>query len=417
MAATPRDDSMMVIPPINTERLLADLRKLRSFGAHGHGVVRPALSPIDIESRHWLVERMTEAGLGAAIDGLGTVYGRSPNPGPALLIGSHSDTQPTGGWLDGAMGVIYGIEIARALREAPETRDLAVDVASWIDEEGAFGSFIGSRAFCGEDMDVIIASARNDDGLSLRDALAAAGILGRPLARFAAGRYAGYLEPHIEQGGHLEETGHRIGVVTAIVGIREFRVAFCGQQNHAGTTPMARRKDAGAALMAFAHRLNGEFAAVAGPRSVWTIGRVELHPGYPSIIPGRAEFLLQFRDADAAVMDRFEAKLKDLAAAGGPVAVAVSPFDEAVAPTVMDAGLQHHLAAAAERHAPGKWVHMPSAAGHDAQVIGLAMPAAMLFVPSIGGISHDFAEDTADVDIALGCQVAATAAASILKSA
>lgn len=408
---------MTVTPRIDADRLLGDLRRLRSFGAEGHGVVRPALSPVDVASRRWLVERMTEAGLDARIDGIGTVYGRSKSPGRALLVGSHSDTQPTGGWLDGAMGVIYGLEIARALRETPETRDLAVDVASWIDEEGAFGSFIGSRAFCGEGMDKTVATARNKDGLLLRDALAAAGVLGQPLARFESGRYVGYLEPHIEQGGHLEETGKRIGVVTAIVGIREFRVGFSGRQNHAGTTPMAKRKDAGAALIAFAAALNAEFARVAGPRSVWTIGRIELHPGFPSIIPGRAEFILQFRDADAAVMDRMEAALKQLAAAAGPVGVTVTPFDEGVAPTVMDAGLQRHIAEAAERHAPGNWVHMPSAAGHDAQVIGAVMPACMLFVPSIGGISHDFAEDTSDADIALGCQVAATAAASILQSA
>lgn len=402
--------AMTLIPRINAERLIGDLRKLRTFGAEGHGVVRPALSPVDVASRRWLVERMTEAGLEARIDGIGTVYGRSKNPGKALLVGSHSDTQPTGGWLDGAMGVIYGLEIARALP------GLAVDVASWIDEEGAFGSFIGSRAFCGENMDEIIAGARNDDGLLLRDALAATGLLGRPLARFEPGRYVGYLEPHIEQGGHLDDTGKRIGVVTAIVGIREFRVEFRGQQNHAGTTPMHKRKDAGAALVAFVTALNTTFAKVAGPRSVWTVGRIALHPGFPSIIPGRAELVLQFRDADAAVMDRMESTLNQLAAAAGPVPVTVSQFDEGVAPTVMDAGLQRHIADAAERHAPGNWVHMPSAAGHDAQVIGTVMPACMLFVPSIGGISHDFAEDTSDADIALGCQVAATAVASILSA-
>ncbi|TDN61516.1 peptidase M28-like protein [Paraburkholderia sp. BL10I2N1] len=131
---------------INPERLLDDLKQLRSFGATGPGVVRLALSPVDMESRRWLVERMTDAGLDAVIDGVGTVFGRSRKSGPALVIGSHTDTQPTGGWLDGAMGVIYGIEIARALAENKETSHLAVDVASWIDEEGTFAGLLVVRS-------------------------------------------------------------------------------------------------------------------------------------------------------------------------------------------------------------------------------------------------------------------------------
>jgi N-carbamoyl-L-amino-acid hydrolase len=115
------------VPTINPERLLKDLKQLRSFGAQGQGVVRLSLSPIDMESRHWLAERMNETGLDATIDGVGTVFGRSRRKGPALLIGSHTDTQPTGGWLDGAMGVIYGLEVARTLAENQETSHLPVD--------------------------------------------------------------------------------------------------------------------------------------------------------------------------------------------------------------------------------------------------------------------------------------------------
>src|SRR5262249_10476144 len=122
------------VASINPERLLADLRRLRKFGAQGAGVVRLALSSIDVESRHWLAQCMSEAGLDAAIDGVGTVFGRSRKPGPALVIGSHSDTQPSGGWLDGAMGVIYGLEVARTFAETEDDRNLAVDVASWMDE-------------------------------------------------------------------------------------------------------------------------------------------------------------------------------------------------------------------------------------------------------------------------------------------
>lgn len=406
------------MPAINPQRLLSDLRQLRTFGARGTGVVRLALSPVDMESRRWLVGRLTEAGLEARIDGIGTVFGRSRANGRALLIGSHTDTQPTGGWLDGAMGVIYGLEIARAFRESPDTRDLAVDVASWIDEEGTYAGFIGSRSFCGEPVAAVVARARNRDGQPMSDALRAAGIAGRPLARMEADRHVAYLEPHIEQGGRLEAAGKRIGVVTTIVGIRELRITFRGQQNHAGTTPMEARRDAGAALIRFASMLDAEFRAIAGPQTVWNIGRVEFSPGSASIVPGVAEMVLQFRDPGAARLDVLEARvaaLADAANAAGPIAVSVAPFDDPVAPTVMNGELQNHIARAAEHHVPGAWMRMASAAGHDAQVIAGRLPCCMLFVPSIAGISHDFAEDTSEDDIVLGCQVAATAAVSILR--
>ena len=406
------------MPRIDPDRLLNDLRTLRRFGACGTGVVRPAFSPEDMAARRWLRTRMEEAGLDAAIDGVGNVIGRSRNPGPALLAGSHSDTQPNGGWLDGAMGVIYAIELARAFREDPATRDLALDAVAWQDEEGAYFGFLGSRSFCNDLPAGAIERAAGVDGTPLRDAVEAAGLTGIDPRRLEPGRHVGYLEAHIEQGGRLEAEGKRIGIVTDIVGIREFTVSFAGLQNHAGTTPMPIRRDAGAALLRFSHALDARFAALAGPATVWTIGRVQFFPGAPSIIPGRAEMIVQMRDPDSGRLGRFEAALRALAGevtGAGPVPVTVTAPDDPVDPSAMDAGLQRHLAAAAEAHAPGRWIAMPSGAGHDAQVMARFLPAAMLFVPSIGGISHDFAEDTADDDIALGCQVFADAAAAILK--
>jgi beta-ureidopropionase / N-carbamoyl-L-amino-acid hydrolase len=406
------------MPEINAERLLSDLKRLRGFGAHGPGVVRLALSPIDIEARHWLAGRMSEAGLEARIDGVGTVFGRSRNAGPALVIGSHSDTQPTGGWLDGALGVIYGLEIARAFGEAPEARDLAVDVASWIDEEGTFASFLGSRAFCGEPVDEMIATAQNREGQRLTDALAAAGVAGRPRATVEPKRHVAYFEPHIEQGGRLETEGKRIGVVTTIVGIRELRILFTGQRNHAGTTPMAIRKDAGMALIRFAHEVDGLFRVGTGPETVWTMGRIELDPGSPSIVPGRAELLLQFRDPSGPRLAALEAKVRELVRrsdAAGPVRVAAEELDAPAEPTAMDPRLQERIAEAAEAVAPGAWMRMPSGAGHDAQIIAQRLPAGMLFIPSIGGVSHDFIEDTSEADIVLGARVALAAAVAMLR--
>src|SRR5690606_32341462 len=152
---------------------------------------------------------------------------------PALLIGSHSDTQPRGGWLDGALGVIYAIEVARALAESPETRDLAVDAASWTDEEGTYLGFLGSASFCGLLEEASVDAAANADGHPLREALREAGLDGKPRVHLEPDRHKAYLEAHIEQGGHLETSGLRIGVVTAIVGIRTFEIAFTGTQNHA----------------------------------------------------------------------------------------------------------------------------------------------------------------------------------------
>jgi beta-ureidopropionase / N-carbamoyl-L-amino-acid hydrolase len=406
------------VPRINPERLLNDLKRLRSFGATGPGVVRLALSPIDMESRRWLRERMSDAGLDPVIDGVGTVFGRSRQSGPALLIGSHTDTQPTGGWLDGAMGVIYGLEIARALAESDETRHLAVDVASWIDEEGAFTGFLGSRSFVGDPVEESIRSATNRDGQRLQEALEAAGLAGKPRVRLDRARHVAYLEPHIEQGGRLEAAGKSIGVVTTIVGIREMQLRFTGQRNHAGTTPMSIRRDAGAALVAFISRMDEAFRQLADADTVWTVGRIELDPGSFSVVSGQADMFLQFRDAKAARLKAMEAKLADLVRdvnAQGRVNVVLTAADEPEEPVAMDDALQAHLASAAEALAPGRWIRMPSGASHDAQLIARHIPACMLFVPSIGGVSHDFIEDTGEADIVLGCEVALEAAVRILR--
>jgi len=403
---------------INADRLLNDLKQLRSFGAKGPGVVRLALSPVDMQSRRWLAEQMTGAGLSAVIDGVGTVFGRSSKSGPALLIGSHTDTQPTGGWLDGALGVIYGIEIARALAESDATRHLAVDVASWMDEEGTFSSFLGSRSFVGEPVDESILNARDREGLLLRDALANAGLDGTPRVRLDKSRHKAYMEPHIEQGGRLEAAGKSIGVVTTIVGIRELRLRFKGQRNHAGTTPMSIRRDAGAALVSFVARMDEAFTRLADADTVWTVGRIELDPGSFSVVPGQAEMYLQFRDANAQRLNAMESALATLVSefnAAHKVTVEIIACDQPEEPVVMDGALQQHLASAAEVLAPGQWEHMPSGASHDAQVLAHHLPSCMLFVPSIGGVSHDFIEDTAEEHIVLGCRVAANAAVAILR--
>jgi len=405
---------------IDAQRLLADLRTLRSIGTQGRGVVRPAFSAADMEARHWLAGRYAEAGLEPAIDGVGNVFGRSRHPGKALLIGSHSDTQPTGGWLDGALGVIYALEVVRALHADGATRAMAVDAVSFQDEEARFIGCLGSRSLIGALTPELERGAVDRDGITLSAALRDAGLANAPRLRLDAGRYVGFLEAHIEQGPTLEDTGKRIGVVDAIVGLRGLRFIFRGQQNHAGTTMMARRRDAATALYELAYRINQEFPKAAAERSVWTMGRARIEPNATSIVPGYAELDLQFRDASEAPLEAFEAiamRLVEEMNARDGVRIEASRTRAPVAPSSMDAGLQEHIAAAAERHAPGGWQRMPSGAFHDAGIVSARLPSAMLFIPSIGGISHDFAEDSRDEDIVLGCQVLADAAASILSAA
>lgn len=397
------------MPSIDGQRLLGDLYALRKIGEYRTGAHRPTFSDDDVRSRHWLAERLTAAGLTAEIDGIGNVYGLCPAPGPKLLLGSHLETQNHAGWLDGALGVLFGLEVARALGGG-------VDVAAFADEEGHFGSFIGSRSFCGAlpESEIDGLSNRNT-GVSLRDALSAAGFGGRPRREVDPARYRGYLEAHIEQGAELEDKGLRIGVVTAIVGSRRFRLVAEGQQNHAGTTRMAVRRDAGVAMARLSVAIHDLFPSIAGPRTVWTMGRLTLDPGQPSIVPGGAEGLFQFRDTDVAVLDRLEAALIELVAEAnkGPCRVRIADRSTTV-PAAMDTGFQDALDKAAEIHAPGKHQRMPSGAGHDAQILSSRVPSGMLFIPSIGGISHHWSENTADEDIVLGCQVLTDAVAAIL---
>jgi N-carbamoyl-L-amino-acid hydrolase len=407
------------MPEINPDRLLSDLRELATFGAYKTGVHRPTFSPQDVEARHWFAKRLEAAGLEAKIDGIGSVFGFSRAPGPVMLTGSHAESQNYAGWLDGPLGIVYGLETARALREDPACADLGVDVAAWCDEEGHFGSFLGSRSFVGALSEDEIDSARNRyDETPLRDALQEAGFAGRPREQLRPGRYRGYVEAHIEQGDTLETSGLKIGVVTAIVAIWQYRLTATGEQNHAGTTSMARRRDAGLAILRVLAEIDRRFPQVAGSRSVWTTGRITLEPGAPSIIPGAAEALFQLRDADPALLDRMQAELHRIVAeadARGPCPVEVEVLGQST-PALMDERLQQAIEGAAEARCPGKAMRMPSGAGHDAQYLARKMPAAMLFVPSIGGISHHWTENTADDDIVLGARVFCDAIARALRS-
>jgi len=386
----------------DTERFLGDLDTLRRIGAFRTGVHRPTFTPEDMESRHWLMARMAEAGLAPEMDGIGNVLGRHPGPGTKLLAGSHIESQNEAGWLDGALGVMSAVALARA--------GLPVDVIAFADEEGHYGSFIGSRSFTGLLEEAEIDGLTNRyHGKPLRDALQEAGLAGRPRLRAEEGRYKGFVEMHIEQGTTLEAAGEQVGVVTGIVAIWQFRIVIEGQQDHAGGTTMTERRDAGLAAVRLLAWIDAEFPKHCAERTVWTYGRIALSPGAASIIPGRAEVLFQIRDISMEVLERLDTVLRRAVQESNRRERCTATLEvlSQSTPALCDPALQAALAAAAEDLAPGQWRHMPSGAGHDAQYMARTMPSAMLFVPSIGGISHHWAEDTASEDLAMGLRVLA----------
>jgi N-carbamoyl-L-amino-acid hydrolase len=394
-------------PHADGARVLADLHALRSIGAYKTGVHKPTFSEPHMRSLQWLAERLPEAGLTAEIDGIGNVLGTTTKPGPKLLAGSHLESQNYAGWLDGPLGVVYALEAARIINPDPDLNG-AVEVAAWCDEEGHFGSFLGSRSYVGvlTEQDIDAGRDRNSDR-TMREALREMGLADRPRARAEHGRHVGYLEAHIEQGRTLESGGLSIGVVTSIVGIWQYRITFTGEQNHAGTTRMEIRRDAGLALARFCVAIDDRFPISCGPRTVWTTGRITLDPGAPSIIPGGAEMLFQIRDDDPGVIEHLEDLLRSMAAdasAQGRCGVTVERIRTG-APALMNARFQQAIEAASVAFAGGRFVRMPSGAGHDAQVLATIMPAGMLFVPSIGGISHHWSENTDDADIVTGAEV------------
>jgi N-carbamoyl-L-amino-acid hydrolase len=392
---------------VNADRLLSDLRQLASFGRFKTGVDRVALSPPDLEARRWLMRRMQEAGLEPQMDEVANVYGRNPKVKRALLIGSHTDTVPNGGWLDGALGVVYGLEIARAAMERGDASPIGIDVISFQDEEGTFLAFLGSRTFCNDLTQAEIDAAKSGD-LSLRSALAAVSGAASP-HRIDAARHLCYLEAHIEQGPRLEQARRRIGIVTGVVGIRRFRVRSRGRADHAGTTPMAIRKDAGAALLRLASQVAQELPRLGSADTVWNIGSIVLRPGAPNVVPSEGEMVVEFRDTDPAILDALESHVRNWVdqISRGPCPIEMELMAR-IPPTPLAEDVAAVLAASAKMLGEEP-VYMPSGAGHDAMVIGRFIPAAMLFVPSIGGRSHDITEDTAAADIVFGCEVLADA--------
>ena len=386
--------------PVKPERMLAELDQLRRIGGDGKGVRRPAFSDADIEARVWLASRMKEAGLEAVTDPWGNLFGLPPGDGPCLLVGSHSDTQPLGGWLDGIYGVACGLELARAAREAGGPR---IAMVSFQDEEGRFGGLTGSAVWAGAMAEEAADRLADAQGITLADARRRAREIAE-IREVPPTLFSAYVEAHIEQGPVLDTAGETLGVVEAIVGVRSATLVFSGEANHAGTTPMHLRRDAVRGLYRFATELDAAFAPLVTDRTVWTLGRIVVEPNAPSIVPGSATVSVQIRDPEAARLDRMLAEALAVAkrvAEAQKLGLSIS-IGFTADPVPMDARMAEALAVAAERIAPGRWRRMPSGALHDATNVSRVLPAAMLFVPSIGGISHNPDEDTRRSDLEAG---------------
>jgi N-carbamoyl-L-amino-acid hydrolase len=320
--------------------------------------------------------------------------------------------------LDGSLGVIYGLEIARTLEESARLRAIGVDVVSFEDEEGTYLAEYGCRTFCGEDVSDEAAGARNQAGESLLSAVAASGVADNPPARLDRARHVAYLEAHIEQGPRLEAERLQIGVVTGIVGMRTYRIVIGGRADHAGTTPMGMRCDAGAAAFSFGARIVEAFRDSGSVDSVWNIGNAVFKPGAANVVPSEVQLALQFRDPSLDVLDRFERIAEQLLKEAGDAFSATTEFTRVlnILPTPMDDRIIRVIEQAAT-DAGAKHTRMPSGAGHDAMIVARYVPTGMLFVPSIGGRSHHVSENTSDADIVAGANVLLRSACALCECA
>jgi N-carbamoyl-L-amino-acid hydrolase len=386
----------------------ADMAKLG--GTPKGGVNRQALSPEDAAARNQLAAWAKARGFSVSTDAIGNLFVRREGSDPAappVMSGSHMDSQPTGGRFDGMYGVLAAFEALEALEDAGITTRRPVIAVAWTNEEGSRfqPGAMGSAVFAGHNRLEDMLSVEDWKGVKLADALAET--LAAAPAPMREGRPGfaldWYVEAHIEQGPRLENAGKTIGVVSGIQGSRRYIVETEGEEAHAGTTPRAARKDAFAAATRIAAAMY-EATTDADDTLRFTIGRVEVHPGSPNTVPGKASFTIDMRHPQDAVLEAHERTLHEIVASRAApcaariervVAVAPTDFDPRVIDLVRDKagslGLSH--------------MDMPSGAGHDAMHIARLCPAGMIFVPCERGISHNEIENATPADLADGTRV------------
>jgi hydantoinase/carbamoylase family amidase len=404
--------SSAIIPDlkINSERLRADFEELAQFGASpGGGINRLALSPEDLQARSWFANRIEEAGLEVNDDDAGNLGGVLPSPDEnarTLLLGSHLDSVPEGGRFDGSVGVLAGLECLRVIQEAGVELPVHLEAIDFTDDEGCWRSLFGSRALTGRLTPEDVNDAGSDNA-PFRAALTRAGIIPREVfnAQRPSDTLAGYLEVHIEQGSRLERANTEIGVVTGIVGRTTYDLVFQGQAGHSGTTDMYRRKDALRGASQFIVRAHDLVRERYGD-GVFNCGNIAVKPGAFNIIPSEAHLTFEFRHVNEGLMAEMERALisaaRESAAANG---LTVSTEVVAQMPAVSMSGKVIQTVEQACDDLGLNHMRLVSYSGHDAQMLSLYTPSAMIFIPSADGISHNPREFTRWEDVVNGANV------------
>ncbi|MEJ2424435.1 MAG: Zn-dependent hydrolase [Candidatus Thiodiazotropha sp.] len=396
---------------VDFPRLKSDIKSLAAIGrAADHGIYRMAFTDADLAAREWLKSRMADAGLSVYQDGAANLFGRlDGDDGQAtVMTGSHIDTVPGAGHLDGALGVLCGLEALRVIRERGLTLKRPLEMAAFSDEEGRFGGMFGSQALSGQLSPEWILNARDLAGHSLTQAMADQGLDAMDAlsaARSPQSLHA-FVELHIEQGPVLDACGAAIGIVEGICGLRRWEVRLTGIANHAGTTPMSMRQDAFQGLAEFSSEIDRVLEEHGGPASVATIGRVDLSPGAANVVPGEATFSLEFRDVNSGVLDDLGDAFRRTLSAIARRRDLMFNFEvlSDLTPVTCDAGILQRAETTA-RDFGYLTERLPSGAAHDSQQIARIARTGMIFVPSKAGRSHSAAEWTAWSDINAGANV------------
>ena len=401
----------MVDATINSARLNGSLEELGRIGDTPEGMQRLAFTPADMAGREYTISLMRRAGMEIHIDSGGNIVARKdgsvPNL-PALALGSHTDTVPCGGKYDGALGVMGAIEVVQALADQNLTLKHPVEVLVFTNEEGTrFHRWLfGSRAMAGM-LEADDLTAVDDEGVSMSTPLADVG--GNMSRVQHAGRgkdeLAAYFELHIEQGPTLHQTGTPIGVVTGITGRWVYGVEITGTANHAGTTPMSARQDA---LVSASRLVLGVQHMASGLEicRVGTVGNIQTYPNAVNVIPGRISMGVEFRDVDMGALSAAEEEFRRMAAEvahSDGVTIDVKRFENTQSVPIKQQ-MQELVAAAADRTSLAHQ-RLPSGAGHDAQAMATITDTAMIFVPSVDGVSHAPGEYSTPDDCANGAQV------------
>ena len=394
-------------PAVDAARLLARMRQLAQFGRRPDGGIdRVAFSDANLEALAWVEGLLREAGCTTHVDVAGNLIGRRPGRDPALpplVFGSHIDSVPGGGNFDGQVGSMGAVEVVAALADAGLATRHPLEVTIFANEEGGK---TGSRALIGEvepfELEIVTAS-----GYTIGDGLRRLG--GDPdrldEARREPGSIGAFLELHVEQGAVLDADGIDVGVVEGIVGIMRWDVTVEGMTNHAGTTPMDRRRDALVGAARFIDMVHRTAREMPG-RQVATVGRIQAEPGVPNVIPGRVTLSLEIRDLTMEgiqrVFERIVEEAEEIGRAAGVTFAYRRFYTSRAAPTAP------HIRDVIEREAQAldlSTLRMPSGAGHDAQSMALLGAVGMIFVPSVEGISHAPEEFTRDEDVVNGANV------------